>query len=38
MNNYLDLPREQEGKKIFEYDIYECPEELKGELKIGDYF
>jgi len=30
--------QEQEGKKVFEYDIYECPEELKGQLKIGDYF
>lgn len=26
---------EQEGKKVFEYDIYECPKELKGQLKIG---
>lgn len=29
---------EQEGKKVFEYDIYECPEELKGQLKLGDFF
>ena len=29
---------EQEGKKLFEYDIYECPEELKGQLKIGDFY
>lgn len=28
---------EQEGKKVFEYDIFECPEELKGQLKIGDF-
>jgi len=28
---------EQQGKKVFEYDIYECPEELKGQLKIGDF-
>lgn len=21
-----------------EYDIYECPEELKGQLKIGDFY
>jgi len=30
--------QEQEGKKVFEYDIYECPEELKGQLKIGDFY
>jgi putative transposase len=30
--------QEQEGKKVFEYDIYECPEELKGQLKLGDFF
>ena len=30
--------QEQEGKKVFDYDIYECPEELKGQLKIGDFF
>ena len=29
--------QEQEGKKPFEYDIYGCPEELKGQLKIGDF-
>ena len=29
---------EQEGKPLFEYDIYGCPEELKGQLKIGDFF
>lgn len=29
--------QEQEGKKPFEYDIYECPEELKGQLKLGDF-
>jgi REP element-mobilizing transposase RayT len=29
--------QEQEGKKVFDYDIYECPEELKGQLKIGDF-
>ncbi len=28
---------EQEGKPLFEYDIYGCPEELKGQLKIGDF-
>lgn len=28
---------EQEGKKVFEYDIFECPQELKGQLKIGDF-
>jgi len=21
----------------FEYDIYNCPEKLKGQLKIGDF-
>jgi hypothetical protein len=30
--------QEQEGKKVFDYDIFECPEELKGQLKIGDFF
>ncbi len=30
--------QEQEGKKPFDYDIYECPEELKGQLKLGDFF
>ena len=30
--------QEQEGKKVFDYDIYECPEELKGQLKIGDFY
>lgn len=29
--------QEQEGKSIFEYDIYGCPEEKKGQLKIGDF-
>lgn len=29
--------QEQEGKKVFDYDIYECPEELKGQLKLGDF-
>lgn len=29
---------EQEGKKVFDYDIYECPEELKGQLKLGEFF
>ena len=28
---------EQMGKPIFEYDIYNCPKELKGQLKIGDF-
>jgi len=28
---------EQEGKDVFEYDIYNCPEKLKGQLKIGDF-
>jgi putative transposase len=29
--------QEQEGKDVFEYDIYGCPSELKGQLKIGDF-
>ncbi len=29
--------QEQEGKPIFEYDIYNCPQELKGQLRIGDF-
>lgn len=29
---------EQESKKVFEYDIYECPEELKGQFKIREIF
>ncbi len=29
--------QEQEGKDVFEYDIYGCPPELKGQLKIGDF-
>ena len=28
---------EQEGKDVFEYDIYGSPEKLKGQLKIGDF-
>ncbi|MBU0627584.1 MAG: transposase [Nanoarchaeota archaeon] len=28
---------EQEGKDVFEYDIFNCPEHLKGQLKIGDF-
>lgn len=28
---------EQEGKDVFGYDIYNCPKELKGQLKIGDF-
>ena len=28
---------EQEGKPIFEYDIYGTPDNLKGQLKIGDF-
>ena len=22
---------------VFEYDIYNCPQELKGRMKIGDF-
>ena len=29
---------EQQGKDVFDYDIYDCPKELKGQLKIGDFF
>ena len=29
--------QEQEGKDVFEYDIFNCPEKLKGQLKIGDF-
>ena len=28
---------EQEGKDMFEYDIFNCPKELEGQLKIGDF-
>jgi len=28
---------EQEGKSPFEYDVYNCPEALKGQLRIGDF-
>jgi len=28
---------EQEGKPVFEYDIYNAPKELKGQLKIGNF-
>jgi len=27
----------QEKKDVFEYDIFNCPSELKGQLKIGDF-
>ncbi len=27
----------QEGKDVFEYDIFNCPKLLKGQLKIGDF-
>ena len=29
--------QEQEGKDVFEYDIFNCPDNLKGQLKIGDF-
>ena len=29
--------QEQEGKDVFEYDIFKCPSELKGQLRIGDF-
>jgi hypothetical protein len=22
---------------VFEYDVYNCPKELKGQMKIGDF-
>jgi len=28
---------EQDGKDVFEYDIFNCPQNLKGQLKIGDF-
>lgn len=28
---------EQMGKDVFEYDIFGCPDKLKGQLKIGDF-
>ena len=34
VRRYID---EQEGKDVSEYDIYNCPENLKGQLKIGDF-
>jgi len=27
----------KERKDVFEYDIFNCPKELKGQLKIGDF-
>ena len=33
--DFYDI-QEQEGKDVFEYDIYGCPKRLKGQLKIGD--
>jgi len=29
--------KKQMGKDVFEYDIYGCPDKLKGQLKIGDF-
>ena len=29
--------QEQDGKDVFEYDIFNCPKDLKGQLKIGDF-
>ena len=29
--------QEQEGKPVFEYDVFNCPKELKGQMKIGDF-
>jgi putative transposase len=29
--------QEQEGKSVFEYDIFNCPKELKGQKTIGDF-
>jgi hypothetical protein len=36
--HFNPLEHQVDVKKVFEYDIYECPEEFKGQLKIGDYF
>jgi len=29
--------QEQEGKPVFEYNVFNCPSNLKGQLKIGDF-
>ena len=29
--------QEQEGKSVFEYDIFNCPKEFKGQKTIGDF-
>ena len=34
--DFYDI-QEQQGKDVFEYDIYGCPTHLKGQLKIGDF-
>ncbi len=31
------VSQEQEGKSVFEYDVFNCPQHLKGQLKIGDF-
>ena len=31
------LARSLPKKDVFEYDIFNCPSELKGQLKIGDF-
>ncbi len=31
------IKRLKKGQDVFEYDIYNCPNELKGQLKIGDF-
>jgi len=40
-NTIISIPEryilEQQGKDVFEYDIYNCPKELKGQLRIGDF-
>lgn len=29
--------QEQDGKSVFEYDVFNCPKELKGQSRIGDF-
>jgi len=33
----MEKTKKQEGKDVFEYDIFNCPSELKSQLKIGDF-
>jgi hypothetical protein len=38
MKGCIGFDFEKEGKKVFDYDIYDCPEELKGQLKLGEFY